>query len=86
MWPFMERVLKALELGLANQQQLRETQRMQGAVLNELLRQQNGGRRPAVTPTRLPEGTQLPLGTEDDFRNMEERLSQDDGFFEALVG
>lgn len=81
----MERVLKTAERGLAIQRDNAETLRMQGALLNEVLRQLKGGGRPQAAQGRLPDGARLPLNSEDEFRALEERLSQDEAFLTGLV-
>ena len=70
---------------LENQRDIKTTQRIQGAVLNSLHKKLKGG--PSVDELLgdLPQGTQLPLASEEHLRLLEERLETDDDFRKALV-
>ncbi|KAF0294080.1 hypothetical protein FJT64_008221 [Amphibalanus amphitrite] len=80
----MAKLLDTLHSVLETQRELRETQRIQGAVLNSIHRILRGGR-PGETPEDLPQGTQLPVESSDSLRLLEERLSTDDDFRKALI-
>ena len=59
---------------------------MRTALHNETLRLIKGGDRPQTPPGCLPEGTRLPLNSEEEFSAMESRLAQDENYMEAMVG
>ena len=70
---------------METQRELKETQRIQGAVLNSIHRMLRGGRSGGEIAADLPRGTQLPLETPEGLRMLDERLATDDDYKKALV-
>ena len=58
---------------------------MHTALHNETLRLIKGGDRAQTPPGCLPEGTRLPLNSEEEFSAMESRIVQDN-YMVAMVG
>lgn len=77
-------MVSLLEAEREGRQELQETLRIQGSVLNKIWRHLSGGNVTATSSGRLPSGAVLPLSTMDDFRRLEGRLT-DTEFAEALV-
>ena len=76
--------MEPLEADCERQRELRQTQQLHGSLLHTILRAVNGASSSASS-VRLPEGISLPLATMEEFARLEEKLSVDDEYTEALV-
>ena len=66
---------------LASLEEVKETQRVQGRMLQEIIRHQTGQ---VVRDGRLPEGATFPLNSYEEFSGMEARLA-DQAFADGVV-